>query len=265
MTAIEIIDEYRNNKSHILSKEEEIELFEYLYAHPEDKELIQTILIIFNKGLIISICRKYHPICNVDFDDIIQFAHLGLLQAIEKFDITKNTKFSSYATFWIKQRINRELQKLSLFISQPIRVSDIRKKYYEVENELSQLYRREVTFYEVANKMGISYSDLELILTLSDSSIISLNKESSDNELIDFIDDPQDDELIEKRELILESLKQLNEKEKEVILYRYGYVDGMYHTMEETGNKLGCTRQRVQQLEKEALRTMRQYIKNNQS
>lgn len=252
------------DNNELLSFEEEQEIFKFLENNQEYRDDIHTIMIRSNMRLIYSIAKDYYPIATVSSEDIIQLGMIGISKAVDKFDYSKQVRFSSYATYWIKQSISRGLQKALSDMDQSFNIKELRKKFYETERQLLSTHKRNITFDEIANKIGIKPSELLVIFH-------SVNPESLDKTLDDkncFIDQIVDDGLTpqeaalkdEKKELIFMAMESLSTKEKEVIRYRYGYEDGIYHSFSDIAEKFGFSRQRAQVIEKNALNKMREFF-----
>lgn len=239
-----------------LSNEEEKELFKLLKLDLSLREDIQTIILKSNIKLVYSIAKKYHPVVTLSNEDIVQLGLIGMSKAIDKFDYTKNVKFSTYATYWIKQSISKGMQKVLRNLEEPLNIIELRKKYLETELELTQSLGRIVSIKEVANKMGINESELSTIFITN--KIVSLDAIDEKNKDINV----QTNENSIDKLSILEAIDMLNEQQKEIIKTRYGFYDGMYHSLSEVAKIFNISKQRVQIIEKKALEIMKNYLKS---
>jgi len=223
------------------------------------KRLIQA-----NSRLVVSIAKKYvgH---GVPFLDLIQEGNLGLIRAVEKFDYRRGFKFSTYATWWIRQAITRALADQARTIRVPVHMSEQINKLKAVQRRLEQELGRDPTPNELAAEMGISPRKVEQILEIAQRPL-SLELpvgEDADSELGDFIEDVETplpteiawQELL--REEIERVLGSLSPREARVLQLRFGLIDGHQHTLEEVGEKFGVTRERIRQIETKAIRRLR--------
>jgi RNA polymerase primary sigma factor len=221
-------------------------------------------LIKANSRLVISMAKKYMG-QGVPFLDLIQEGNLGLMRAVEKFDYRRGYKFSTYATWWIRQAITRALADQGRTIRVPVHMSDRIRRLYHISRRLEQELGREPTPEEIAEEIGLPPKKVGWMLRISQRPL-SLEKpvgEEKDSELGDFIEDedmPAPSEVASHhllREEIEEVLTSLTPREARVLQLRFGLTDGRSHTLKEVGEKFGVTRERIRQIETEALRRLR--------
>jgi len=217
-----------------------------------------------NSRLVVHVAKKYinH---GVPFLDLIQEGNLGLMRAVQKFDYRKGFKFSTYATWWIRQSITRALADQSRTIRVPVHMSEQIARLNQITRQLEQKLGREPSIDEIAKEMEQTPQKVDQILQLSRRPI-SLEMpmgEESDSEYGEFVPDDsalEPNELAGKemlREQLEEVLRSLSPREAEVLELRFGLVDGTAHTLEEVGARFKITRERVRQIETKAIRRLR--------
>jgi RNA polymerase primary sigma factor len=227
-------------------------------------ELARDHLTKANSRLVVSIAKKYMG-QGVPFLDLIQEGNLGLMKAVDKFDYHRGYKFSTYATWWIRQAVTRAIADQGRTIRVPVHMSDRIRKLYRVSRDLEQKLGREPTPKEIAEEMDLSPQKVRWMLRISRRPL-SLEKpvgEEGDSELGSFIEDedaptPTDVATHDLLRRELESaLATISPREARILRLRFGLVDGRTHTLEELGQKFGLTRERIRQIEGEALRRLR--------
>mgnify|MGYP004541549185 FL=1 len=253
---------FRNLDKPLLTKEEEKSLF--IRMNHGDLEA-KKIIIESNLRLVVSIAKRYKGL-GLEFSDLIQEGNIGLIEAVERFDVTKNNKFSTYATWWIRKEVSRSIKFQGKTIRLPVHLCEQISNYYKANKELIATLKRNPTIEELAAKLNTSVAEVDRLIQY-DEDIASLNAPVSEDictNLEDLIEEKDKDMeslfLYTERKLLIENLFrecQLNEREIMILKLRFGFLDDNEYTLAEVASIMGVSVEAIRQNQNRILEKIR--------
>ncbi|MGQ9608074.1 MAG: sigma-70 family RNA polymerase sigma factor [bacterium] len=253
----------------LLTHEEEIQLAKRV---AEGDTEARKAMIMSNLKLVVSIAKQFVG-RGVSLMDLIAEGNLGLIKAVDKFDYRRGNRFSTYASWWIRQSVSRSIADQGRTIRLPVHMTDLVNKWLRTTRQLTQKLGRRPTISEIAKEMGVPEDKVKRIAKLAQkpaSLETPLSEDDDEYQLLDLLadinavspNDQLDHEL--QWEEVMKLLENLKEREKEILILRFGLNDNIPKTLEEIGEKYGLTRERVRQIEAESISKLRKIIRSSE-
>ncbi len=256
----------------LLTAKEEVELSKRIKRGGQRGEQARKKMIRSNLRLVINIAKKYFYL-GIPFLDLIEEGNLGLMKAVDKYNHKTGFRFSTYAAWWVRQSITRSITEQGKMIRIPVYMNELIAKWKKTSEHLSQKLKRLPKDDEIAKKMNISQAKMKQIsfwLNTQTSSLDAPVGEEGDSQIMDLVQsqtsispDKEIDHFLDK-ERVGNLLELMTNREKEVLDMRFGLADGKTHTLAEASKKLGISRERVRQIEEEALGKLRRFVEQQE-
>ena len=252
----------------LLTAQEEITLSRRIKKGGQQGEQARKVMIRANLRLVINIAKRYMHL-GTPFLDLIEEGNLGLMKAVDKFNPAKGFRFSTYGAWWIKQAITRAIFEQGKMIRMPVYVNELLAKWKKTSEQMAQKLKRPATSEEIAKRMKISKSKMKQInfwLSTKTSSLEAPLGEDDEGQILDLVQDQSavsPDTEIERafdKERLSSFLEIMNERERQVLDMRFGLADGKTRTLADVADKLRVSRERVRQIEEQALRKLKKFI-----
>lgn len=226
-----------------------------------------------NLRLVINIAKRYIHL-GIPLLDLIEEGNLGLMKAVDKFNPRKGFRFSTYAAWWIRQGIIRAIAQQGKMVRLPVYINELLTKWKKTKEQLTQKLHRQPRDEEIAKKMRISRDRIEEInlwLSTKTSSLEAPIGDEEENQVLDLVEDEsavQPDAGVEQmfdKERVVNLLEKMSDREREILDMRFGLAHGKTHTLAQVAKKMGVSRERIRQIEEEALKKLRKFVKEQES